>query len=189
MKRVVILAFLIALGIQASSADDDKVGRLKGVVRDSEKNEAIVGATIMLSNTKLGTRADEVGRFELSSIPAGVYEVKISAVGYKPRFRQVEIRAGQVATLDIHLVATGVSGEEVVVSATRYAMNKIWWNCPLQPAWCRHRKLRRKPFRRSTACLKQFRALMSRAPAAWAHRTCKFAAHKASPAADSAPAS
>jgi iron complex outermembrane receptor protein len=125
MKRVVILAFLIVLGIQASSADDDKVGRLKGVVRDSEKNEAIVGATIMLSNTKLGTRADEVGRFELSSIPAGVYEVKISAVGYKPRFRQVEIRAGQVATLDIHLVATGVSGEEVVVSATRYEQNLV----------------------------------------------------------------
>ncbi len=125
MKRVVVFTFLILLGVRDGMAEDEKVGRLKGMVRDSEKNEAIVGATVMLSNTRLGTRADEMGRFELSSVPTGVYEVKISAVGYKPRFRQVEIRAGQTTMLDIHLVATGVSGEEVVISATRYEQNLV----------------------------------------------------------------
>ncbi|MFN3344023.1 MAG: TonB-dependent receptor [Chloroherpetonaceae bacterium] len=125
MKRAVVFTVLILLGVRGAIADDEKVGRLKGIVRDSEKNEAIIGATVMLSNTRIGTRADETGRFELSSVPTGVYEVKISAVGYKPRFRQVEIRAGQTTTLDIHLVATGVSGEEVVISATRYEQNLV----------------------------------------------------------------
>ncbi len=125
MNRCVIFAFLLLLGGQASRADDDKVGRLKGSVRDSEKNEAIAGATVRLSNTKIGTRADETGQFEIKAIPAGVYEIKISAVGYKPKFRQVEIRPGQVVTLDVHLVPTGVSGEEVVVSATRYEQNLV----------------------------------------------------------------
>ncbi len=125
MKRFVIFALMILLGAQEGIADDDKVGRLKGTIRDSRDNEAIVGATVLLSHTKIGTRANEQGQFEITSIPAGVYEIKVSAVGYKPRFRQVEIRAGQTATLDIHLVLTGVSGEEVVVSATRYEQNLV----------------------------------------------------------------
>ncbi len=125
MKRIIMLAVLTVFSTQVITADDDKVGRLKGTVRDAERNEAIVGATVQLSNTKLGTRADEMGRFEIASIPAGVYEVRISAVGYKPRFRQIEIRAGQTATIDVHLVLTGVSGEEVVVSATRYEQNLV----------------------------------------------------------------
>lgn len=125
MKRFIILAFVVLLGAQEGMADDNKVGRLKGTIRDSRNNEAIVGATVMLSYTKIGTRADELGRFEISSIPAGVYEVKVSAIGYKPRLRQVEIRAGQTTTLDVHLILTGVSGEEIVVSATRYEQNLV----------------------------------------------------------------
>jgi iron complex outermembrane receptor protein len=125
MKRFIILAFVVLLGAQEGFSDDEKVGQLKGIIRDSRDNEAIVGATVWLSHTKVGTRADEQGQFEMSSIPTGVYEVKVSAVGYKPRFRQVEIRAGQTVTLDVHLVLTGVSGEEIVVSATRYEQNLV----------------------------------------------------------------
>ncbi len=126
MKRVIIFAFLLLVcGAKEGTADDGNVGRLKGIIRDSRHDEGIAGATVLISHTKIGTRADEQGRFEIASIPAGVYEVKISAVGYKPRFRQVEIRAGQVTTLDVHLVLIGVSGEEIVVSATRYEQNLV----------------------------------------------------------------
>lgn len=125
MKRLAIFAFLALLCAQTEASDDERVGRLKGVVRDSEKNEPIVGATVLLSHTKIGARADEMGRFEIASIPAGVYEVRISAVGYKPRLRQVEIKGGQTAIMEVHLVATGVSGEEIVVSATRYEQNLV----------------------------------------------------------------
>lgn len=125
MKRIVIFAALALWCAEVVASDDERVGRLKGVVRDSERNEGIIGATVMLSHTKIGARADEMGRFEIGSIPAGVYEVKISAVGYKPRLRQVEIKPGQTTTIEVQLVATGVTGEEIVVSATRYEQNLV----------------------------------------------------------------
>ena len=55
---------------------------LKGVVLDSEKGKPVASASIFLSNTSIGTRADEQGKFSLS-IPNGKFDLIISSVGYE----------------------------------------------------------------------------------------------------------
>jgi hypothetical protein len=55
---------------------------LKGVVVDSEKGKPVASASVFLSNTSIGTRADEQGRFSLS-IPNGKFDLIISSVGYE----------------------------------------------------------------------------------------------------------
>ncbi|HEY0041045.1 MAG TPA: carboxypeptidase-like regulatory domain-containing protein [Flavisolibacter sp.] len=54
---------------------------LKGVVMDAEKNVPLPKASVFLSNTSIGTSANEDGRFELY-IPAGRFELIVSSVGY-----------------------------------------------------------------------------------------------------------
>lgn len=54
---------------------------LKGVVLDEEKNTPLPKASVFLSNTSIGTTANDEGRFQLS-IPEGRYNLIVSSVGY-----------------------------------------------------------------------------------------------------------
>ena len=47
-----------------------------------EKGNAIGGASIHVLNTDIYLVADDAGRFSLPSLPKGVYNVEISAVGF-----------------------------------------------------------------------------------------------------------
>lgn len=53
---------------------------VKGVVMD-EKNNPVPSASIFLSNTSIGTRADDAGHFQLY-IPEGKFDLIVSSVGY-----------------------------------------------------------------------------------------------------------
>ncbi len=117
-----ISALLLMVGTVARAQDG---GTLKGQVRDAETKEALIGASISLHQTKLGSIANAKGFFEIQNIPEGIYEVRISAVGYKTRFKQVHIYQNKVETLDIMLQPSSVMGDEVVVSASRYEQNKL----------------------------------------------------------------
>src|SRR5690348_15292920 len=56
--------------------------KLKGIVIDSEKNKPIANASVFLSNTSIGTKADEGGNFILT-IPNGKYDLIVSSIGYE----------------------------------------------------------------------------------------------------------
>ncbi|RFM25123.1 MAG: PEGA domain-containing protein [Candidatus Thermochlorobacter aerophilum] len=100
-------------------------GTLKGYVKDADTKDPLVGASVALHQTKLGAIANANGYFEIREIPEGIYEVRVSAVGYKTRFKQVHIYAGKTETIEIALQASTVMGDEVVVSASRYEQNKL----------------------------------------------------------------
>lgn len=120
-SAMLVVSFLLCAGSAALAEG----GTLRGYVRDAETKEPVIGASIALHQTKLGAVANTKGYFEIQNIPEGIYEVRISAVGYKTRFKQVHIYAGKVETLDIALQPSSVMGDEVVVSASRYEQNKL----------------------------------------------------------------
>ncbi|MDW8466154.1 MAG: TonB-dependent receptor [Chloroherpetonaceae bacterium] len=123
VRSIILLgAMLFVVGTVAVAQSG---GTLKGLVRDAETKEAVIGASVALHQTKLGAVANTKGYFEIQNIPEGIYEVRISAVGYKTRFKQVHIYDGKVETLEIALQPSSVMGDEVVVSASRYEQNKL----------------------------------------------------------------
>ncbi|QEC57842.1 carboxypeptidase-like regulatory domain-containing protein [Flavisolibacter ginsenosidimutans] len=54
---------------------------LKGVVLDEEKHTPVPKASVFLSNTSIGTTANDEGGFALN-VPAGKFELVVSSVGY-----------------------------------------------------------------------------------------------------------
>ncbi len=99
-------------------------GNLEGTIKDADTKEPLIGASIVLYQTKIGAVANSSGYFEIRNIPEGIYEVRISAVGYKTRFKQVHIYPDKTVTLDIALHSAGTVGDEIVVSASRYEQNR-----------------------------------------------------------------
>ncbi len=92
---------------------------LTGTVVDAATGEPLVGANILLVGKSKGTTADLDGRYTISDMAPGSYDLQISYVSYtKKLIRNVNIQHGEVATINIDLQPEAYEMAEVVVEAT-----------------------------------------------------------------------
>lgn len=98
-------------------------GSISGNIK-SNKQEPLNGVTILLERTPYGTTTDENGNFHLANIPAGQYSIQIKAIGYQTNRWQITINANQELKIEEILKEDNLSINEVVVSATRYGVNR-----------------------------------------------------------------
>lgn len=61
-----------------------KGGVLHGVIRDGGSGDKLIGASVFLIGTKMGTTTDLDGEYRIEGIPAGFYDVRFSFMGYEP---------------------------------------------------------------------------------------------------------
>ncbi len=80
MKAVTLffITFLIVQGLSAQS----QIYTLSGTVKDSTTGKPIAAVSVFLNGTSKGTITHDDGSFVLTAIPAGGYQLIISAVGY-----------------------------------------------------------------------------------------------------------
>ncbi len=110
---------LLLLLFLAPAALSDTKGKLTGRVLDA-KGEPVAGSNIVLVGTTLGAAADPDGYYVILNIPVGIYDVRISAVGYQGSLTKgVQISAGQTSTVNASLAEAAVSMSEVTTVAER----------------------------------------------------------------------
>lgn len=89
-----------------------QVSRITGVVVSAEDNEPIVGASVLVKGTTLGTITDMNGRYSINNVPVNAKSLVISFVGMKTQ--KLAIKGGEqrvVMQSDTELI------DEVVVVA------------------------------------------------------------------------
>ncbi|QIX63267.1 TonB-dependent receptor [Hymenobacter sp. BT18] len=95
-------------------------GVLGGTVRDRSTQQLLPGVTLVLEGTSLGTATDAEGRFRLTDIPTGSYNVRASFLGYEPLLRaNVVISSGNANILSLELTPAAQQLGEVQVTANR----------------------------------------------------------------------
>ncbi len=114
-----ILTCALLLGLGASPAWAQDTGILRGTVIDSDTQDPLVGANVVLRALNRGTSADAEGSFVLRDVPTGTYTVQISFVGYNQETRSVTIRGGSTTTIDVALEPSAFVGEELVVTGSK----------------------------------------------------------------------
>jgi hypothetical protein len=108
-----------ALGVLHDQATTDGLSEVSGVVTDTT-GAAINGASVTLSGAvdkavrEVATGPD--GRFRMVDLPAGKYELRVSAQGFNTMEEQVELKPRDVAMLDSALNVSAAS-ETVTVAA------------------------------------------------------------------------
>lgn len=108
--RKLFLLFISIIGVALSASAQGR--SVSGVVVSGDDNEPIVGATVMVTGTTLGTTTDIDGKFQLSNVPASAKTLRVSYVGMTSQ--EVPITKGEIR------IVLGLSSElldEVVVTA------------------------------------------------------------------------
>jgi iron complex outermembrane receptor protein len=89
---------------------------INGVV--SSEGAPLVGATVLVRGTTIGTSTDVNGAYTLK-IPEGIFEVMFSFVGYTSQIVHVSLQANETRTIDIQLVRTAIPTFDVVVVGSK----------------------------------------------------------------------
>jgi len=109
---VILLIFSVFTNVLAQST----VGKLAGKIIDSETQEALIGANVIIMGTDLGAATDINGDYFVLNIVPGPYEVKVSYVGYgEKQITDVRIVGGITFELNVEL-NPGFELAEIVVS-------------------------------------------------------------------------
>ncbi len=91
--------------------------KLVGKVTDKDSGEELIGASVVIVGTTLGTKTNIDGEFTLNVKP-GKIDLRVSYVGYQTRtVKGIEVKAGQTNRVDIQLKAEAAQAEEIVVQA------------------------------------------------------------------------
>jgi len=90
--------------------------KITGSVTDAETGEPLFGANVVLHGTRIGTVADEAGKFELPNLKSGAYTLRVSYLGFTSLSLDVQAPASD---LFLQLEPLAILTEEFIVSATR----------------------------------------------------------------------
>lgn len=115
MKITFFLAIIFATNLFAQTA------QLRGTIKDEEHQNPLPGATVFLEKTSFGTSSDAEGAFSFDNVPAGLYTLRVSLIGYAGFSQTVTLKAPDHPVLEIFLSPVEVEEEEVVVTGTRTA--------------------------------------------------------------------
>lgn len=114
MKLISSLILFLGLSAVIIAAENPKGNNvpvanaaLNGYVIDRLSGEALGGVEITIEGTEQRIYTDFDGRFEISGLLPGAYNIIVSYISYeKSLLEQVDVKAGGENTLDIRLVST-----------------------------------------------------------------------------------
>ena len=115
--RAAILAFLALLAVEMATVPriEAQAGAIAGQVADAASGRPLPGAQVAVEGTTHLTLTNEMGRYQLQSVPAGPRTVTIELIGYTVQRRQVTVTPGRTTVLDVVMVPRTLSTDELVV--------------------------------------------------------------------------
>ena len=124
MKRlfsVLAAALCVMLSAWATDTDvhDNTDAHIYGHVIDKNTGEHLPYIVVMLRGTTIGVTTENTGHYMIRNVPEGTYVVEVSAIGYKTRTHEVNIRKGRSYEVNFVLEEDHVQIDGVIVSATR----------------------------------------------------------------------
>ena len=102
--------FLALTGIQNSIFSQSLSGSIKS-------SSTISFASVSVKGSPIGTSSDISGKYLISDLPVGEYEIIFSAIGYKKRKENIVIKEGE-NILNVQLEPYSYDIDQVVVTGT-----------------------------------------------------------------------
>lgn len=124
-RNIVRLAFIVTIAAAMSliALGQSNTGSITGVIAD-QNGAVLPNATVTITNQgtneKRNTQTDSAGRYEVPSLPTGIYTVEAVANGFKAStVKDLRLAVGEKARADVSLGLSGVDAVVTVVPQTR----------------------------------------------------------------------
>jgi TonB-linked SusC/RagA family outer membrane protein len=103
MNQSTFTRFLVLMvALFCSVAAFAQTGKITGKIID-EKKEPVMGATVIVAGTTLGSATDMDGNYTIEGVASGEVRVQVSYIGYETKEGTVKVATGKTATLDFSL--------------------------------------------------------------------------------------
>ncbi|MGE5432313.1 MAG: TonB-dependent receptor [Syntrophomonadaceae bacterium] len=111
----VFLMLILVSGIASAQSS----GKITGKVTDAVTGEALIGVTVVVEGTRLGSITDSEGEYAIVKVPSGHYTVSASYIGYNRTVtKNVQVLTDLTTALNVQMSQTSVTlNQEVVVVA------------------------------------------------------------------------
>jgi hypothetical protein len=114
-KHTAVLFTILYLIVNISISAQTFNNTIQGNVTDSTSGESLPNVNIFLSGTTWGTSSDLNGKFQLSSIVPGNYELVFSMIGYDSETRKITINDSSKLFFEIKLSPKFYLYKDVVI--------------------------------------------------------------------------
>ncbi len=112
------LALLAGLLTVVAPASAQQAGVIAGRVVDARNAEPLSSAQVFVPELGIGTLTDLEGRFRITDVPPGTHSVQVETLGYRGKtVTDVQVRSGEVTTLDISLEFSPIAVEGITITA------------------------------------------------------------------------
>lgn len=128
MNKKYILLYLILLF--ETIAVYAQTGTIKGKL--SSDKLPVQSASILLTNTTIAAKSDESGSFEITGIPFGMYELKITCVGFEPYKASLSILDSNPVAVNVRMIQADPTLNEVVITGTMKAVSRLESPVPVE---------------------------------------------------------
>ncbi|MER3463852.1 MAG: TonB-dependent receptor [Chitinophagaceae bacterium] len=113
MKKLLLLSIALFIALLPFAQNKQRL-QLSGKITDSKTGEPLAGASITLTEARIGTIADSLGNYTLQNVPAGHTLVEISFTGYKTVVEHIDMSANTIH--NFQLVSSIIENEGVTVT-------------------------------------------------------------------------
>ncbi len=114
MKRLIYIGALFFVSLA-----NGQTGSVQGIVKDKNSNLPIIGISVVASSFQITDITNELGKFNIPALPEGSAELTFSSIGYKTVTVPVEIKSGEISSIQVAMEVTLVDLAAVVVSGKK----------------------------------------------------------------------
>jgi hypothetical protein len=128
MKKIAQISIILVALLLSFSTFAQKVGTIQGVVKDKNTQELLVGVTVQVDGTTTGSVTDVEGKYKITGLAVGSYNVKASFVGYKTETKfNVVLTTGNASFVNFELNedVSALEGVEIVANKSVNVANMI----------------------------------------------------------------
>ncbi|MCI0514903.1 carboxypeptidase-like regulatory domain-containing protein, partial [candidate division KSB1 bacterium] len=121
--RLLLLMLLVSGLVQIFAGT---TGKIVGKVTDAQSKEALPGVNIIIEGTMMGAATDLEGEYLILNVPAGIYTLKATMIGYNSaRITNIKVSIDLTTTSNLELGETVLDlGREITVTAEREVIKK-----------------------------------------------------------------
>ena len=93
------------------------LGSIKGIVKDNQTNQPILGASVFIKTLKKGAVTDDFGHFYLNNLEPATYEIELSFVGYATEKQTVTVKSDDETVVEFSMKNSSLLLNEIKITA------------------------------------------------------------------------